>query len=259
MNFPWILSMMVGFLSLSQEILWVRLIGFAFGGAPVAFAFVLTCYLVGIALGAAVGKWMCDRSADLYRVSAFVLLAAALTDLLPPFIGGLLAERVIGATMLLIAISIIITAAIKSVLFPIAHHLGSNQSGPRVGSSVSKIYFGNIIGSTLGPVVTGFYLLDVTTVDISFQIVACLSFGMAVLCAVWAENRTTLVATAGIGAVCAALAMWLPASEFVRSSGDLWAGNVGDKTMSGHISNVIENKHGVIHTVTMQGRDDDVI
>ena len=53
-------------------------------------------------------------------------------------------------------LGIVGTAAIKSVLFPIVHHLGSSSSGPRVGRSVSNIYFGNIIGATLGPVMTGF-------------------------------------------------------------------------------------------------------
>ena len=58
-----------------------------------------------------------------------------------------------------------LTALIKSIMFPIAHHLGSQQSGARIGRSVSKVYFGNIIGSTLGPIVTGYLLLDQLTMD----------------------------------------------------------------------------------------------
>ena len=45
----------VGFLSLSQEILFVRLVGFAFESTPDSFAFVLVCFLLGIALGAHAG------------------------------------------------------------------------------------------------------------------------------------------------------------------------------------------------------------
>ena len=61
-SFPWWLSLAIGFLSLSEEILWVRVAGFAFQTLPFAFAFVLACYLVGIALGAAYGKRLCARA-----------------------------------------------------------------------------------------------------------------------------------------------------------------------------------------------------
>ena len=55
-SFAWWLSLTVGFLSLSEEILWVRVAGFAYNTLPPAFSFVLACYLVGIAAGAAFGN-----------------------------------------------------------------------------------------------------------------------------------------------------------------------------------------------------------
>jgi len=53
-SFPFWLSFLIGFLSLSEEILWVRTVSFAYHTLPPTFSFVLVCYLVGIALGAAV-------------------------------------------------------------------------------------------------------------------------------------------------------------------------------------------------------------
>ena len=47
-----LLSFSVGFLSLSQEIAWVRIVGFAYQGKPQAFSFVLVVFLAGIASGA---------------------------------------------------------------------------------------------------------------------------------------------------------------------------------------------------------------
>jgi len=140
MRFPWWLSLMVGFLSLSQEILWVRLISFNYRGIPHAFSFVLANYLIGIAIGANIGKYFCGKVMDLYQVAALTLLLAGITDILIPVI----APHILGqsyATLPVVALAIMMTAGIKSVLFPIAHHLGSNQQGPNVGSSVSKIYF----------------------------------------------------------------------------------------------------------------------
>jgi hypothetical protein len=153
MRFPWWLSLMVGFLSLSQEILWVRLVSFNYRGIPHAFSLVLANYLIGIAIGANIGKYFCGKAMDLYQVAALTLLFAGITDILTP----VMAPHILGqsyATLPVVALAIMMTAGIKSVLFPIAHHLGSNQQGPHVGSSVSKIYFGNIIGSTLGNALT---------------------------------------------------------------------------------------------------------
>lgn len=136
----WLLSFFVGFLSLSQEILWVRLLGFALGGRPLAFTFVLTMYLIGIALGAEIGKWLCAKRQNLWAVASVVLAIAAATDPLPPLFGPLMdygnRSAPSAALLVLPGLAIVLTACIKSVLFPIAHHLGSNQVGPK-GRGVS--------------------------------------------------------------------------------------------------------------------------
>ena len=59
LRFPWWLSLSVGFLSLSQELRWVRLISYDQSGAPHAFSSVLTLYFIGIVAGAYVGKRFC--------------------------------------------------------------------------------------------------------------------------------------------------------------------------------------------------------
>jgi hypothetical protein len=35
-DFPWVLSLLIGFLSLSEEILWVRVAGFAYDTLPLS-------------------------------------------------------------------------------------------------------------------------------------------------------------------------------------------------------------------------------
>ena len=51
-SFAWWLALLIGFLSLSEEILWVRVAGFAYRTLPPAFSFVLMFYLLGIAMRA---------------------------------------------------------------------------------------------------------------------------------------------------------------------------------------------------------------
>ena len=260
MTFPWFLSLGVGFLSLSQEILWVRLMSFVLGGAPVAFSFTLTCYLIGIALGAWLGKRFCDSSRDLYKVSAFVLLIAALTDTLPSYLGPIIGfdGSATGLWQVVVpALCIIWTASVKSVLFPIAHHLGSNQSGAKVGSSVSNIYFGNIIGSTLGPLITGFWLLDILTVDQCFRLVAYISLILAVLSA-WRSSSKSFSLQAA-NAMAGLVLVAVPGSTFMYSAADRHTQDLSGAVANGNVRHLIENKHGVIHTISFDGRPDDVI
>ncbi len=169
---PLLLSFLVGFLSLSVEILWVRVISFKFHTLPHAFSFVLAMYLVGIALGAYIGKVCCSRERHLYLIGAAALLLGGVLDIYTPTLApGLLSGGFDNDGLALAGLAIIASSAIKSVLFPIVHHLGSNSAGSAVGRSVSRIYSGNIAGSTLGPLVTGFYLLDRFTVEECFMLV----------------------------------------------------------------------------------------
>ena len=180
-RFAWILSMTVGFLSLSQEILWVRYVGFAYHTVPQAFSFVLAMYLLGIAAGAAAGKWICSSAHALLTVAGVVLLVAGAVDMLAPL--AYLQVVNIPTPALVLALIIFLCAGLKGVIFPIAHHLGSAPTGG-IAKSVSRVYFFNIIGSTLGPLITGFMLLDMFTLQETMFGMAWLTTLLGVACLV---------------------------------------------------------------------------
>ena len=241
-SFPWWLSLSIGFLSLSEEILWVRVVGFAFQTLPFAFSFVLACYLVGIALGAAFGKRLCARTQNLYAAAAVVLGVAALADACTPQV---ISEFLLPSNshrLGLFAVAIIVTAGLKSILFPIAHHLGSFAEGPRVGRSVSRIYFGNIVGATLGPLVTGFLALDRLNVDECFALAAAASVLMCLGC-VRKSGKWQLIGVP----LAAALLLSTFAARLARPGpGSLRELVVGGSDSLTHFS---ANRHGVIHTI----------
>jgi spermidine synthase len=175
-----LLSFCIGFLSLSQEILWVRLFGFANYSLPQAFAFVLTMYLIGIAVGAVVGRYFCTRRHNLWEISGYILLIASLFDLLAPWMyvsSGFGSWQIAFGGLLML-----LMAGLKAILFPIAHHLGAPPFGPNVGRSVSRVYAANILGATLGPVVTGMIMLNVMTTQDCFAVCAELTFVTGMFC-----------------------------------------------------------------------------
>jgi predicted membrane-bound spermidine synthase len=237
---PHFLSFCIGFLSLSQEILWIRFISFTHTSTPFAFSFVLGCFILGISLGSTVGKRLCERNdaAALARLVWCVLLMGAAADLVAPW-------AVISAgndfRVTVEAIAIIAGAAIKSVLFPVAHHLGTRTDNEqKIGSSVSRVYVCNIVGSSLGPVVTGFILLDLVSTQQAFISIA---LGQAALAIFWGLRAGGMARVLPVaGTLLAVLLLWLPEQLFTRFIQSRLA---PDQTLQ----SLVENKHGVIHTV----------
>ena len=139
-----VLSFSVGLLSLSQEILWVRLLSFGQAWRPQAFALVLFAFLVGISAGSVLGRRICERSTHLLASAARVLSWAAALDV----IALQLAASMLGDTPWRLAVLLLLiglTAGAKGVLFPIVHHLGSSASREGLGRSVSQVYLANVL------------------------------------------------------------------------------------------------------------------
>lgn len=234
---PRVVAFFVGLLSLSQEILWTRLVAFAYQTKPQAFALVLCFYLVGIALGAAVGRIACNRGYPLLFFSGAILLVSALADVATPLLYTLVHGTGLG--LLVLCSSIVLTAALKSVLFPIVHHLGSNDVTSKKGVSFSRVYLANVLGSALGPLLTGLVLLDYCSLQDSFVIVgACTAaLGCFVL---MAEKRRYWSSMGAAQAASIPLLLLMPnvlipalATEGAEAGGALL---------------VLENRSGIIHT-----------
>jgi spermidine synthase len=246
-SFAWWLALLTGFLSLSEEILWVRVAGFAYRTLPPAFSFVLMFYLLGIAAGASLGKYLCGRVKNLYAAAAVALAAAALLDALTPVI---ITRYVYPSDRALAipAVAIALMAASKSILFPIVHHLGSFANGPRIGRSVSKIYFGNIVGSTLGPLVTGFLALDYLTVDECFGLAAVLCLLASVAAVLKAAKPQLILVTLVAAAAASSIA-----SSIIHPG----PGSLRTLATSGPnpVTHFVSNRHGIIHTVAAADGD----
>lgn len=193
MPYASLLAFGTGFLALSLEILWVRLFSFANFSLPQAFSFVLIWYLVGIGLGAQMGKLFCRPQFNLWRVSGTILIFSALTSILSPYLYaesfGVINQRSSAG------IFITITAFSLALLFPIAHHLGVSDTNQKLGRQLSKVYVANICGATLGPILTGMGLLNLFTTQQCFILCSCCAFLMGLVCLIGAVNYIFLTCT----------------------------------------------------------------
>lgn len=227
-----VISFFCGLISLGGEILWVRLFGFANESTPRAFGFVLFCYLIGIALGAEIGKKACvaNNAENMIHKIIWVFVLSSLTWIAFPFAYGLVVHTPLHFPVGVVVM--IASAAIVAYIFPMVHHLGAVPGGNQ-GKKFSKVYVCNVVGAGLGPLLVGWYLLDKFTLHQSFLILAIVALLFALWLMLWHKPQ----------------AVWAPlmlsiAVFYAWQQSDIWLlQNISVKRA--HLKYVDENKHGM--------------
>ncbi|MDH3003585.1 hypothetical protein A1D28_09955 [Pasteurella multocida] len=169
-----ILSFLSGGLSLSLEVLWIRIFSFYASSIPQAFSIILALFLLGIALGSLIGKNFCKLGKASIDYIGKVFIIAAFFDLVAI---GLISYS---PTILTFSISVIGIAMLRGIIFPIVHHLGSENR--KTGAAISNVYFANVLGCTLAPIFIGFYLLDIFNTQQTYFIVILITFITSLFC-----------------------------------------------------------------------------
>jgi len=168
-----------GYVSLSQEIVWMRAISYATGGVPHVFGHILGFFLFGVAAGALVGKKVCIKN-NIRPLTfiAWMFLATALFYYLSIPISSFVIAASWRAGMVVSYLTVAMTAFLLGSIFPVLCHFGI-RSDAAVGLSLSGIYVANILGSTAGPLITGFVLMNYWTMEQIILYLSVLSLVMA--------------------------------------------------------------------------------
>ncbi len=157
-----------GFLALSYEIIWYRMLAFASLGVARTFAMLLGSYLFGIALGSRFIERYSQRAHEAgVRWLGWVMFASSTVGfsvgpLFAYLMGFRAAYRVGGAFLeahLLFLPLIAAGAFLFGATFPLVSHVSVPADG-NAGAALSYLYAANIVGSTLGSFVVGFVLMD---------------------------------------------------------------------------------------------------
>lgn len=248
-----IVAALSGFIALSYEIVWVRVYGFMTEGTPESFGYLLGAYLAGLALGAFVARSLCrggtgGRRDPLYALG-WLMFAASIGGF---FVVPLVARAVSawgwqpGSTLPIFAT----VAALMGTALPLVAHYGVTPD-QRAGSRVAYLYVGNITGSALGSLLTGFVILDVLTlreVCVALTLLGLLVSGALILFAAGETRRRLMIAPMLIAAA-VTIAWQSPIAydsvyERLQLAGSFRPGN--------RFAQIIENRSGVV-TVTQDG------
>src|SRR5262249_5137558 len=142
-----ILAAATGYISLSQEILWFRVISYTTGGRPTVFAHLLGFLLFGIAFGALLAKRVCEARRD-YTLP-FTAIMLTLSGLFYYFSVPLTAYLMtVSATFGLNAcyLAVAVIALLVGSVFPVLCHYAIKTKAS-AGLLLSWVYFANILGA----------------------------------------------------------------------------------------------------------------
>ncbi|MBX3207802.1 MAG: fused MFS/spermidine synthase [Labilithrix sp.] len=171
-----------GFIALSYEILWYRVISYASWSLPGAFGLLLAAYLFGLAIGSRIAGAFCKdktRAGDTKQLRAlaiFTFVANVVAWLVVPAFGQTAKTYDWPPALAAVAVA----AALLGAILPLVAHFGIKPD-ERAGVNLSYVYLANIVGSAAGSLVTGFVFLDLWPIQTIGAVVACV--GMVLVAA----------------------------------------------------------------------------
>lgn len=240
-----------GFVALSYEILWYRVIAFMTRGIAASFGLLLCAYLGGLALGSWASRLFCRSSeragalSQLLPLGAFVGLSNVASAAVVPVFAWSAKHTDFRAGLSMVALG----AALLGAVLPLTSHFGI-EPDDRAGARLSYVYLANIVGSALGSFLTGFVLLDSLSILAIARLLAFAGFGLslALIFASGVPKRQLGTALGALAALAALVAWGLPRGYDRVYERLLYKHEFVDQ----RFQRVIETRSGVI-TVTDDG------
>ncbi|MDB5219740.1 MAG: hypothetical protein JWO86_7667 [Myxococcaceae bacterium] len=192
-----------GFVALSYEIVWYRLLAVMTRGIASTFGLLLAAYLLGLAIGSrAVAVFCREKGGDprqLRALAGFVVVANVIGSLVGPVFAWSARFTDFRIGLVVVAIS----AAFLGAILPLVCHFGIDADD-RAGSRLSYVYLANIIGSAAGSLFTGFVLTDALSIASIAVVLALAGFALAAALIVMSgPSRRRALVSHGVLAFCA--------------------------------------------------------
>lgn len=226
-------SFFSGFLSIAQEIIWMRLISFVGMSVPQTFSYTLALFLIGIASGAHIGKKICQKNKNIkIDFLGQIFIFAAIVDLL--LLGGIyLFSQFLDLSILILGICVFCCAVVRGIVFPVVHHVGTHAV--KTGAQISNVYFCNVFGSALAPLLISFIALSFLNSQQTYLLVCLITCSIGIICI--NLRKYQYLATVLLGFII--FLMFQPERIFHELSKNSYLPNL-------YPSEILENKHGII-------------
>jgi len=255
--------LVAGFCALALEVLWTRVLLFVLGTSVYAFACMLTCFILGLALG----SFVCSRiflarikngifalGIVEFLVGLSVLGSILLLGMLW-YIDLILTEKVLAGTFwkevaahfIDASVVLLVPTVFMGMVFPIAVKVCA-KSWKAAGKRIGEVYAWNTMGCVAGSFAAGFVMVPLLGLRDSFLAVVAIQLLLAVAVLFLSEKRR-LILCAGAGAVTIAAiifsALWIPRDIFLQTMNTYH-----------YPSNIIYIKDGATGTITVHDMPD---
>jgi spermidine synthase len=184
-----------GFIALSYEVIWSRVLALIIGSSVYAFSIMLTTFLIGLAAGASFASRLVDRIRRPIFAFAVIEVGVGITS----FIGAYLFNdlpyifvqtyRLVGsssfgvlllARFLIASLVMIMPTLLLGALFPLVVRIVSVGERARAsGRTVGDAYAANTLGAIAGSFASGFILIPFLGLLGSLRLCAALNFVIA--------------------------------------------------------------------------------
>jgi spermidine synthase len=193
-----------GFVTISMQVVWSRILSMIIGSSTYAFSVVLALFLAGLSIGAyAVSSKKARRVADLRRTLVVVQLLTALclfvsiriTNLIPEMLTrvgfrigvnswpGLLALQIAGAALLIFVPAILMGAVMPMVLLRAEAEGEGTEARASLPQArvrfVGHSYALNTIGAIAGSTLTAFFFIPIVSTRLTIFLMAALCIVVA--------------------------------------------------------------------------------
>jgi len=200
---------LAGFCALALEVLWTRMLAFVLGTSAYAFACMLTCFLLGIALG----SFLCSRlllariKNPIFALGVVEFLVALTVLGSVPLLGILwhidyvLLSKVIGSFsfwkeaaghFLDASVVLLVPTVLMGMVFPIAVKICA-PSWKAVGKRVGQVYASNTVGCVFGSFAAGFVMVPLLGLRDSFLLIIGIQLFLAVVVIFFSEKRRAVL------------------------------------------------------------------
>ena len=225
---------MSGFVALTYEVAWTRLLALVIGPTTYAFATMAASFISGLAIGSAAGTRIASRSrrpdvwlaamliacamsatiAGWFAASRLPLIVASEVASPDASLGPIVVVQAFRVGILLLPMTVALGAAFTLAL-ALAAGRGEQKSGGVVQHEAARVYTWNTLGAIAGALATGFMLIPQIGLRGTIQSVAVLGVagGVAVLAlaVTSTRRRATLIAAAALGAAAVVAIVSVPA------------------------------------------------
>lgn len=152
-----------GAAALIYQVCWQRLLSVYYGVGPVSIAIVVSAFMLGLGIGALLGGYLADRSANLLRLYALVEAGIGVFGVASIAILAQIGQVTAGSSHALTFVCafgfLLVPTALMGMTLPIAVGI-LRRIDSDILRDTSAYYFSNTLGAAFGAVLCGYVLLS---------------------------------------------------------------------------------------------------